>query len=125
MQTGAHAYARTAHAVSNPRDLEAQLLLKAAAGIQTAIDSKVADPRQAINAINYNLKVWKLFSTAATDPKNPLPADVKQNVSNLGVFVMGHSLSQLSLSTIEPEELRILVKINSDLAAGLRGSGAY
>jgi flagellar protein FlaF len=121
MHAGAQAYARTAYAVSNPRDLEAQLLLKAASGLQTIIDGN-ANKKQALDALNYNLRCWKIFTTAAADPKNPQPADVKQYVLNLGVFVMSHSLKQISLSEMRPEDLKILVKINSELAAGLRGS---
>ncbi len=124
MQAGAHAYARTAQAVANPRELEAQLLLKSASGLQAAIDSSNGTQRQTIDAINFNLKVWKIFSTAATDPRNPQPADVKQYVTNLGIFIMSHSLQLLASGAIDPEELRILVKINRELAAGLRGAGA-
>ena len=123
MQAGAHAYARTAQAVANPRDLEAQLLLKSASGLQAAIDAPTFNHRQVVDAINFNLKVWKIFSTAATDPKNPQPEDVKTYVANLGIFIMSHSLKLLSSSEINTAEMKILVKINRELAAGLRGSG--
>eukprot|EP01037_Dinobryon_pediforme_P030350 gene30350-34392_t len=108
MQAGAHAYARTAQAVANPRELEAQLLLKSASGLQAAIDGSNGTQRQTIDAINFNLKVWKIFSTAATDPRNPQPADVKQYVTNLGIFIMSHSLQLLASGAINREELRIL-----------------
>jgi len=124
MHAGAHAYARTAYTVSNPRDLEAQLLLKAASGLQAVIDGKATNKRQALDALNYNLRCWKIFTGAAADPQNPQSADVKQYVLNLGVFVMSHSLKQISVGEFQPEELKILVKINSELAAGLRGSSA-
>jgi flagellar protein FlaF len=122
MHAGAQAYAKTAYAVSNPRDLEAQLLLKAASGLQAVIDTRVANKKQTLDALNYNLRCWKIFTSAAADPSNPQVPDVKQYVLNLGVFVMSHSLKQISLSEFEPDELKILVKINSELAAGLRGS---
>jgi flagellar protein FlaF len=124
MHAGAQAYARTAYAVSNPRDLEAQLLLKAASGLQAVIDARGANKKQALDALNYNLRCWKIFTTAAADANNPQAADVKQYVLNLGVFVMSHSLKQISLAEVEPDELKILIKINSELAAGLRGSAA-
>ncbi|MDR3375373.1 MAG: flagellar biosynthesis regulator FlaF [Ancalomicrobiaceae bacterium] len=124
MHAGANAYSRTAQAVADPRDLEAQLLLKAATGIQAYIDGKVTAQKQIVDAINYNLKVWRLFSTAVGDPKNLLPDEIKGNVTNLGVFVIGHSLTQLAASEIDAEALKILVTINRELAAGLRGSAA-
>lgn len=123
MYAGAQAYTRTAYTVSNPRDLEAQLLLKAASGLQAVIDGKTTNPKQVFDALNYNLRCWKIFTTAAAEPANPQADDVKQYVLNLGVFVMSHSLKQISNAEVDPEELKILVKINSELAAGLRGSG--
>jgi len=122
MHAGAQAYSRTAYAVSNPRDLEAQLLLKAASRLQAVVDGKAVNKKQTLDALNYNLRCWKIFTGAATDPENPQAADVKQYVLNLGVFVMSHSLKQISLNDIEPNDLKILIKINSELAAGLRGS---
>ncbi len=123
MYAGAQAYTRTAYTVSNPRDLEAQLLLKAASGLQAVIDGKTTNPKQVFDALNYNLRCWKIFTTAAAEPSNPQADDVKQYVLNLGVFVMSHSLKQISNAAVDAEELKILVKINSELAAGLRGSG--
>lgn len=123
MYAGAQAYTKTAYTVSNPRDLEAQLLLKAASGLQSAIDGKTTSSKQVLDALNYNLRCWKIFTTAASDPTNPQADDVKQYVLNLGVFVMSHSLKQISKAEVDAEDLKILVKINSELAAGLRGSG--
>lgn len=123
MYAGAQAYTKTAYTVSNPRDLEAQLLLKAASGLQAVIDGKTTNAKQIFDALNYNLRCWKIFTTAASEPTNPQSDDVKQYVLNLGVFVMSHSLKQISSAEVQPEELKILVKINSELAAGLRGSG--
>jgi len=122
MHAGAQAYARTAYAVSNPRDLEAQLLLKAASGLQSIVDGKVTTKKQALDALNYNLRCWKIFTTSAADPGNPQSQEIKQYVLNLGVFVMSHSLKQISLADVNPEALKILIRINSELAAGLRGS---
>jgi flagellar protein FlaF len=47
-----------------------------------------------------------------------LPTDVRQNVANLGLFVMNQTVSMLS--DPKPENLRPLISINRELAAGLR-----
>ena len=54
-------------------------------------------------------------------PENPLPKPIKQNVANLGLFVFNHTLSLMS--DAKPERLGILININRELAAGLRGMG--
>ena len=54
-----------------------------------------------------------------TDVANPLPREVRQNVANLGLFVMNHTVSVLS--DPRPEQLHSLIGINRELAAGLLG----
>ena len=57
--------------------------------------------------------------TSVTEQANPLPAQVRQNVANLGIFVMNHTMSLMA----EPkrEKLAPLISINRELAAGLMG----
>jgi flagellar protein FlaF len=52
-----------------------------------------------------------------TDSKNPMPSNVRQNVANLGLFVMNHTVSVLK--DRRPEQLGSLININRELAAGL------
>jgi flagellar protein FlaF len=54
-----------------------------------------------------------------TREDNPLPALIRQNVANLGLFVM----SQTVALAAEPkrEKLGTLININRELAAGLLG----
>ncbi|ODN70770.1 flagellar biosynthesis regulator FlaF [Methylobrevis pamukkalensis] len=53
---------------------------------------------------------------------NPLPADIKQNVANLGVFIFNHTMK--TLIRPEPGKLTTLININRQIAAGLRASAA-
>ena len=57
--------------------------------------------------------------TSATSPDNALPAGVRQNVANLGIFVFNQTLAVLA--NPKPENLGALININRQLAAGLRG----
>ena len=79
-----------------------------------------ADKKQLLDdALRYNRKLWTIFLTSATDKENPLPAEIRQNVANLGVFVMSQTLA--TISDPRPEHLTSLININRELAAGLMG----
>ncbi|MFL5207653.1 MAG: flagellar biosynthesis regulator FlaF, partial [Microvirga sp.] len=56
------------------------------------------------------------------DAANPLPAAIKQNVANLGIFIFNHTLAVMTQPA--PERLAILIDINREIAAGLRGPAA-
>jgi flagellar protein FlaF len=118
MQQGAKAYGEIAKKIANPRELEASLLLKAAARLQTIRDDW--EERQSSEleaALLYNRKLWSIFVTSATSPENPLPVAIRQNVANIGLFVLKHTL--MVLANPRPENLHSLININRELAAGL------
>ena len=119
MHSAAQAYGKVAKQTSSPRDLEANLLLRAAARLQAVSDGWDNGREPLEEALLYNRKLWSIFLTTVTRNDNPLPADVRQNVANLGVFVMNHTMSIIT----EPkrEKLGTLININRELAAGLLG----
>ena len=119
MHNAAQAYGKVAKQTSSPRDLEANLLLRAAARLQAASDGWDNGREQIDEALLYNRKLWSIFLTTVTRQDNPLPQQVRQNVANLGVFVMNQTMSIMT----EPkrEKLGALININRELAAGLMG----
>ena len=119
MRHAAQAYGKVATQTSRPRELEADLLLKAAARLQAVSDAWDADRDQIDEALLYNRKLWSVFLTSVTRQDNPLPELVRQNVANLGLFVMNQTLSLMA----EPrrEKLVPLISINREIAAGLMG----
>ena len=119
MQHAAQAYGRVAKQTSSPREMEADLLLKAAARLQAVRDDWDRSRDQVDEALLYNRKLWSIFLTSVTNEANPLPPAVRQNVANLGVFVMKQTISLMT----EPkrEKLGALISINRELAAGLMG----
>lgn len=123
MHHGAAAYASTAKvtATASPRELEASLLLKAAARIQSVKDQWPAKQNELGAALAYNRKLWTILSTSATKPENPLPLAIKNNIANLGLFIFQRTLD-IEIQPA-PEKLGILVTINSNIAAGLAGRG--
>ncbi|MGT2481048.1 flagellar biosynthesis regulator FlaF [Methylobacterium oryzae CBMB20] len=121
MNNAVNAYARTAHSALTPREAESALLLKAAQRLIGASQGLTAGETKPLNeALSYNQRVWTLLSAEATADENPLPADVKQGVGRLGVFVLRTCVDAMIAPT--PEKIATLVSINNHIAAGLQGN---
>ncbi|WP_196257674.1 flagellar biosynthesis regulator FlaF [Pelagibacterium limicola] len=117
-QHGAQAYQQTAQKTVNPRDLEANLLAKSAVQLQRIRDNWEDQSGDLDKALTYNRKLWSIFLQTVTREENPLPQPIKQNIANLGLFVMKHTVAVLARP--EPEKLDTLILINKEIAAGLR-----
>lgn len=117
----ANAYARIANTTSSPRDIEAQALLKAANKLQAIVTNENATSEQISEALMFNRKLWTIFLSEAQREENPNSLDVRQNIANLGVFV----LSQTAALQMSPqrEHIKPLIEINRNIAAGLSGRG--
>ena len=121
MQKGAQAYGKVARQTSNPRELEADLLLFAASQLQAIHDKWDGKKRDDFdNALIYNRKLWTMFFAAVTAEDSPLPKEIRQNVANLGLFVMAETIELTGAP--ERGRLGILIDINRQVAAGLLGS---
>jgi flagellar biosynthesis activator protein FlaF len=112
------AYARVAQETMDPRELEASLLLKAAAKLQSALDQWVQKPPPRLSdALLYNRRLWIIFIDAVIREENKLPIAIRQNILNLGIFVMAETFSLMTAP--KQEHLANLIRINRALAAGL------
>ncbi|HEX4298078.1 MAG TPA: flagellar biosynthesis regulator FlaF [Devosia sp.] len=116
------AYQNTSRSTVPQRDLEANLLSSAAAQFQRIMENWEQLAPELENALLFNRKLWTIFVTSVTDNESKLAMDVRQNVANLGVFVLTRT-AEMRLAP-EPDKLDVLVRINRELAAGLRGSVA-
>ena len=121
MSSAAQAYARVANTTSSPRDIEAQALLLAANKLQAVMNNVDATYTQISEALIFNRKLWTIFLSEAQRDENPNSLDVRQNIANLGVFV----LSQTAALQMSPqrEHIKPLIEINRNIAAGLSGRG--
>jgi flagellar protein FlaF len=117
MRNATNAYGKVANQTASPRELEADLLLSAAARLQDIRDGWSDKSPELDAALMYNRKLWSVFVTSATSTENPLPAGLRQNVANLGIFVFKQTMA--ILADPKPENLGSLIKINRELAAGL------
>src|SRR6266480_2169604 len=98
MSNAAQAYSRTSHTTASPREIEAQALLKAARQLLD-VQSNWAGPDKNMH--------------------NAQPLEIRQNIANIGVFVMKQTVD-MQLNP-DPAKLKSLIDINCNLAAGLSG----
>ena len=120
-QHGSQAYRAVAKEIASPRELESSLLLKAAARLQAVVDSWDQNRSDLDGALLYNRKLWTVFLGSAMNDDNPLPVEIRQNVANLGMYIMSQTIAVTSDPRVEI--VNSLVTINRELAAGLRGQG--
>jgi flagellar biosynthesis repressor protein FlbT len=120
MHYASKAYAKIATETAAPRELEASLLLRAAARLQAVHDTWRDKPKGLNDALMYNRRLWTVFIDAVSRDDNRLPTRIRQNIANLGVFVMGQTFSLMTKP--QPDHLASLIKINRRIAAGLRNS---
>ncbi|GJE53567.1 flagellar biosynthesis regulator FlaF [Methylobacterium sp. WL9] len=120
MMQGANAYARVARSALTPREAEAAVLLKAAGRLQAFSGQDLSSSAGLNEALMFNQKVWAILAGAVADPANPLPDEIRQNVTNIAVFVFRTIIDAM----IEPSarKLDALISLNHHLAAGLQGS---
>jgi flagellar protein FlaF len=109
-----------AQKTSSPRDLEADLLIKAAAKLQRVCDDWQNHSRELDEALLFNRRLWTIFATSATSPENPLPKPIKQNIANLSLFIFNRTID--IQTDPQPGKVPSLISINREVAAGLRGS---
>ena len=121
MKEAARLYGNVAKQISSPRDLEANLLLEAAAKLQAVRDDWSGKRDNLDTALRYNRRLWSVFLSSVTDTGSPLPKEIRQNVANLGIFVMKQTLA--TIANPKPEQLGSLININREIAGGLLARG--
>ncbi len=117
----AKAYQQVGRQTTSPRDLEANLLSKSASNLQRLKDDWETQTRNDLTAaLLFNRRLWMVFVSSATRDDSTLPVDLRQNIANLGLFIMKHTLA-LQVEPV-PQKLDVLININRQLAAGLRAN---
>ncbi len=119
-QHATQAYQTVAKRTASPRDLEANLLTKSAVNLQRIRENWDLADTELLPALKFNRKLWNVFINSATNEENPLPAAIRQNIANLGLFVLNHTIKLEARP--EPSRLDVLININREVAAGLRAS---
>src|SRR4029077_13653397 len=119
MQHGTRAYRAVATEIATPRELEADLLLKAGARLQAVCDTWDSNKSDLDAALLFNRKLWTVFLRSCMRPASPLPPEIRQNVANLGAYILSQTM--VLSSNPRSEVVASLVICTRELAAGLRG----
>ncbi|MEW6769100.1 MAG: flagellar biosynthesis regulator FlaF [Pseudomonadota bacterium] len=119
MTNAAQVYAQTAQMSANARDIEAQALLKAANKLQDVVANWGQPEVDVSSAVLFNRKLWSILLSAVTSEDSPQSIEVRQNIANIGTFVMTQTM-EMQINP-KPELLKPLIDINCNLAAGLSG----
>lgn len=104
------------------RETEARVLTQAAVKL---IDCQkhwdAPDRNQRLDAaLRYNQRIWSIFQVEVAKPDNPLPAAIKRDILALSNFIDKRIFDTMAFPA--SEKLTIIIKINQNIAAGLRGS---
>jgi flagellar biosynthesis activator protein FlaF len=122
MHSAAQAYSRTHQQTSNPRELEATILLRAASRFSAIRENWDSRQGELDEALTYNRKLWTIFVGSVTAADCTLPKEVRSNIANLGLFIFNHQIECIGKN--DPSRLDVLISINRSIALGLRGSGS-
>jgi flagellar protein FlbT len=114
----AQAYARAANDIAGPRELEASLLLQAAAKLQAVQSSWKEKPGDTKAAVLFNRRLWTVLLDSLIQDKDRLPAPLRENLKTLGAFVMCETFSLVTKP--QQKHFENLININRKIAAGLR-----
>ena len=124
LQNAVKSYQSVDKETMSGRETEARVLTQAALKLVDCQNNWDAeDSKQRLDdALKYNQRIWSIFQVEVSKDDNPLPAAIKQNILMLSKFIDQRIFDTMAFP--EKEKLNILIKINQNIAAGLRGSGA-
>lgn len=104
------------------RETEARVLTQAALKLidcqknwNTSNRNKLLDA-----SLKYNQKVWSILQVEVSKSDNPLPLNIRQNIIQLSRFIDQRIFDTMAFP--DANKLNIIIKINQNIAAGLRGS---
>lgn len=122
LQNAVKSYQSVDRETMSGRETEARVLTQGALKLVDCQNNWDATDRQQRldDALKYNQRIWSIFQVEVSKPDNPLPDQIKQNILLLSRFIDQRIFDAMAFP--EKEKLNILIKINQNIAAGLRGS---
>lgn len=116
----ANAYTTMQKETLSGRELEASVLSRAGLMLKQVKDNWNAPDRDSklMEAVKFNQKVWSFFQAELSDPENPLPKNLREDILNLSIFIDKRLFEVIAFP--EAEKLDIVIDINFNIAAGLR-----
>ncbi len=115
-----NAYKSVEQATVSGRETEARVLTEGAIKLRLC-QKKWSDngrPEMLDEALKYNQRIWTIFQTELGREDNPLPDRIKLDLLRLSSFIDKRIFEVMA--SPESEKLNIIIKINENIAAGLR-----
>ena len=125
MQTNAvKAYQAVDQKTMSGRETEARVLTQAALKLIDCQKNWTAPDlnHRLDSALKYNQRIWSIFQMEVSKADNPLPVDIKRNIIQLSRMIDRRIFDTMAFPS--PEKLDMIIRINHNIAAGLRGSPA-
>jgi flagellar protein FlaF len=116
------AYESVSNATRSGREIEAAVLTKAAMKLKACQDDWDAPGREnrLDEALKYNQRIWSIFQSELSREDHQLPKKLRLDILRLAAFIDRRIFETMAFPA--PEKLNIVININNNLAAGLRGS---
>ncbi|OGU14015.1 MAG: flagellar biosynthesis regulator FlhF [Geobacteraceae bacterium GWC2_53_11] len=119
-QNSVNAYTANQKESLSGRELEASVLARAGLMLKSVKDNWDAPDRDSklLEAVKFNQKIWSFFQAELSDPENPLPKNLRDDILNLSLFIDKRLFEVIAFP--DPEKLSIVIDIDFNIAAGLR-----
>lgn len=119
-QSAAGAYSKNARTTAiDPREIEARALLSSVTKMQD-LQSRWDNVKmeEMDDVLRNNRQIWMIFvDNANSDESKDRPAQLRNNITNLGAYIFKRTLD--ILADPKKEKLDVLIDINREIAAGL------
>jgi flagellar protein FlaF len=117
-----NAYKSVERTTATGREAEARVLTQAAQKLRACQKQWKDGNNKAVldDALKYNQRIWTIFQAELAKPDNPLPDHIKRDLLLLSGFIDKRIFA--IMASPRPEKLDIIIKINENIAAGLRGN---
>jgi flagellar protein FlaF len=115
------AYRTVQKITSSDREIEALVLTRAAeklVEVQNNWDAPDRD-KKLDEALRNNQMIWSIFQGELMKTDNPLPKQLREDILSLSVFIDKRTFEVMAQPS--PEKLDVIINLNLNLAAGLRG----
>jgi flagellar protein FlaF len=115
------AYRTVQKITSSDSEIEALVLTRAAQKLAEVQNNWDAPDRDELldEALRYNQQIWSIFQGELLKEDNPLPRQLREDILSLSVFIDKRIFEVMN--SPDPEKLNVIVNINLNIAAGLRG----
>ena len=124
LQNAVKSYQTVDKETMSGRETEARVLTQAALKLIDCLKHWDAPDRNSRldAALKYNQRIWSIFQVEIAKPDNPLPHPIKMNLLHLSRFIDKRIFDTMAFP--DAKKLNIIIKINQNIAAGLRGSAS-